>query len=175
MIPFEALERGWARLSAASVGRGVVGLIVVRTGDGAHTSPTQVELSPTEGIIGDRWLVNPKRAANSHVSFIDSRVAQLLVGGEVDRAHLPGDNFHVDLDLSVAALPVGTRLRLGTAIVEITDKPHAGCKKFEARLGEEALRWVNDKQWRARRLRGVYATIVVGGVVAVGDGVAVER
>ena len=31
----------------------------------------------------------------------------------------PGDNFLVDLDLSEEALPVGARLRLGEALLEV--------------------------------------------------------
>lgn len=175
MISFDELERNWTALPPASIGSGAVQLIVLRSGDGNHATPAQASLTPDEGLIGDRWLVNEKRTVDSHISFIDSRVARLLVGGQADRLHLPGDNFHVDLDLSEAALPVGTRLRLGTALVEISGKPHAGCKKFEARLGADALRWVNEKDRKARRLRGVYAQILSAGVVALGQAVAIER
>ena len=70
---------------------------------------------------------------------------------------------------------MGTRLRLGTALVEITAKPHAGCNKFNARLGPDALRWVNEKERRARRLRGVYARVIAAGAVSVGQSVIVER
>ena len=44
----------------------------------------------------------------------------------------------VDLDLSVANLPVGQRLRIGSAVIEISDIPHNGCGKFRERYGEEA-------------------------------------
>lgn len=174
MISFDDLERGWAALPAATTSSGNVELIVLRTGDGQHVTPVQVELSPGSGVLGDRWLANPARTADSQLSFIDSRVARLLAGGDAARVQLPGDNFHVDLDLSEGALPVGSRLRLGTALVEITAKPHAGCAKFSARLGQEALRWVNAKEWRARRLRGVYARVLTAGVVGLGQRVRVE-
>jgi hypothetical protein len=173
----DALEQGWRALPPAGQGQGqgTVHLIVVRTGDGQHATPANAELSVAAGLAGDRWLLAANRTADSHISLIDSRVARLLTGGSPDRAHLPGDNFHVDLDLSEAALPVGTRLRLGTARVEISAKPHAGCAKFSARLGDDALRWVNEKDRRSRRLRGVYARILSAGVVSVGDSVKVER
>jgi hypothetical protein len=170
-VPLEVLERGWSALPAANTLRGTVQLIVVRTGDGNHATPARAELSPECGLVGDRWLLNPKRGPDGHISLIDSRVARLLTGGVLEHVHLPGDNFHVDLDLSEGALPVGTRLMLGTARVEISAKPHAGCAKFEARLGPDALRWVNEKVRRARRLRGVYAEVLEAGVVALGDGV----
>lgn len=167
MRSFDALERGYAALPPA--GSGAVRLIVVRTGDGQHATPAQVELSPTLGLVGDRWLAAPNRNEEAHISFIDTRVASLLAGGDPSRLHLPGDNFHVDLALDEASLRVGTRFRLGSALVEISPKPHFGCAKFRARLGDGALAWVNEPAFGARRLRGVYARILEPGTVQVGD------
>jgi MOSC domain-containing protein YiiM len=82
---------------------------------------------------------------------------------------VPGDNVIVELDLGEAALPVGTRLRLGSAVIEITAKVHAGCSKFRARMGDDALRWINAAPHRSRRLRGVFARIMSVGTVSVGD------
>jgi MOSC domain-containing protein YiiM len=84
-----------------------------------------------------------------------------------------GDNFLVDLDLSEAALPVGARLRVGGAVLEVSAEPHTGCKKFRERFGGEALRWVNHRDNRALRLRGVNCRVVADGEVAVGDAVEV--
>ena len=87
---------------------------------------------------------------------------------------MAGDNFLVTLDLSEAALPVGTRVRLGTALLEITPDPHTGCRKFNARFGVEALQWINFRAHRARRLRGVNCRVLADGFVSVGDAVVVE-
>jgi hypothetical protein len=175
VMSFDELERAWTALPFATAGRGTVHLIVLRIGDGQHSLPWKVDLSPSVGVVGDRWLGSPNRTPEGQLSLIDSRVAQLLAGGKPEEAHLPGDNFHVDLDLSEDALPVGTQLRLGTALIEITAKPHAGCSKFSARVGEEALRWVNDKERRSRRLRGVYAKVIGAGTVSIGQSIAIER
>lgn len=142
-------------------------MLVVRVGDGAHETPERITLTPDDGITGDRWAQS-KRDPEAQVSFIDVRVAAILVH---ERAwmHLPGDNVIVDLDLDVERLPVGARLEIGSALVEITAKPHAGCTKFRERLGPESLAWINAPEHRDRRLRGVYARIVRGGEVAVGD------
>ena len=59
----------------------------------------------------------------------------------------------------------------GDTILEITDHPHLGCRKFMARFGPEALRWVNAKAHRAERRRGVFARVVSGGTIRVGDAV----
>ena len=44
------------------------------------------------------------------------RVAE-LIGFSPRLERYPGDNFLVDLDLSVDAVPVGTRLQIGGALV----------------------------------------------------------
>ena len=68
------------------------------------------------------------------LNVMSSRVAD-LVAGRADRWQLAGDQLFVDLDLSEANLPAGTRLELGSAVIEITDEPHLGCAKFAARFG----------------------------------------
>ena len=99
---------------------------------------------------------------------MNSRVAA-LVAGEDERRQLAGDQLYVDLDLSEANLPPGTRLTLGSAVIEISDKPHRGCAKFAQRFGQEALWFVNSPVGRQLRLRGVNARIVTTGTVRVGD------
>jgi MOSC domain-containing protein YiiM len=101
---------------------------------------------------------------------MNSRVAA-LVAEQADRWQLAGDQLYVDLDLSQANLPPGTRLGLGSAVIEVTDKPHRGCKKFAERFGQDALRFVNSPAGRELRLRGVNAKVVVSGAVCVGDAI----
>jgi len=66
-------------------------------------------------------------------------------------------------------LPPGTRLAIGGAAIEVTDQPHTGCKKFNARFGVDALNFVNSPEGRALRLRGLNAKVVVPVAIAVGD------
>ena len=82
---------------------------------------------------------------------------------------LAGDNLVVDLDLGTDNLPAGQRLRVGDAVLEMTDAPHTGCNKFVARFGRDAAVFVNAAERRALRLRGRYARIVQAGTVRVGD------
>jgi MOSC domain-containing protein YiiM len=94
-------------------------------------------------------------------------VAELIANGQP--LSVFGDNFFVELDLSTANLPPGSRLRLGAALVVVTSKPHNGCVKFRGRFGQEALRFVQATQTRGQNLRGVFWRVVQPGEVAVGD------
>ncbi len=163
MLSPDELEQRWQERPALD--DGTIHVFVVRRGGGVHEMPETVTLSPDEGLVGDRWSAAPERDPDAQLTLMERRVAALLT----ENLHVPGDNLVVDLDLSVAALPVGARLRIGSALVEITAKPHAGCDTFRARLGDDALRWVNARERRDRRLRGVYARIVEAGDATIGD------
>lgn len=166
------LEARWLALEPAPRRAGTVALLVLRQGSGVHQTPAEVELSPEGGVHGDRWREKEGRDLDEQVTLMNVRVTRLIAGTERP-LHLPGDNVQVDLDLSQEALPAGTRLRLGTALLEVTAAPHLGCDKFAARFGVEALKWVNAKAHRERRLRGVNARVLEGGRVAVGGVVEV--
>jgi len=135
----------------------------------------EAELTPAAGMVGDRWAETcahklPSGALNpdSQITIMGTRMLDLLTA---DRARWPlaGDNVLLDLDLSDTNLPVGQRLRIGTAVVEITERPHTGCAKFSKRFGPDALRFVNSPEGRKLRLRGVHAQVIMAGRVKVGD------
>jgi MOSC domain-containing protein YiiM len=86
-----------------------------------------------------------------------------------ERWPLAGDQIYVDMDISHDNLPAGSRIRVGEAIVEISEVPHTGCAKFSGRFGAEALRFANIGPGRDNRFRGVNAFVVEGGTFAVGD------
>jgi hypothetical protein len=159
-------ETRWAATEPAPRASGTVRLICVRVDESVHETPDQVEVTVEDGVAGDRWATG-RRDLDAQVTLMNVRVAK-LIGGPLD---LAGDNFQVDLDLSEEALPVGTRLRIGSALLEVSPAPHTGCKKFRARFGLDALLWVNDN--RDRRLRGMNCRVLEAGTVAVGDSVAV--
>jgi MOSC domain-containing protein YiiM len=145
-------------------------LIVLRKGDGLHETPLHAELSVEQGVHGDRWALGSSPLPDGQVTVMNALAAELIAAGKP--LDLPGDNLLVDLDLSEAALPVGSRLRAGTAVLEVTALPHTGCQKFSARFGQEALRWVNWKDHRDRHLRGINCRVIEGGTVSVGGRVS---
>jgi len=75
------------------------------------------------------------------------------------------------LDLSESNVPPGTRLAIGAAVIEVTAPPHLGCKKFSARFGPDAMKFVNSPEGKQLHLRGVNARVVQAGVIRVDNAV----
>ena len=162
-----------ARLSPADAG--TLELIVRRPGIGRRDVLTLGHLDPLVGLIGDTWnrrgsSRTPDRSPHPdmQINIMNSRVIA-LIAGDRSRWALAGDQLYVDLDLSAANLPAGTRLVIGTAVVEVTAQPHTGCGKFAERFGVDAVKFVNSAAGRALNLRGVNARVVTGGSIRVGD------
>ena len=86
-----------------------------------------------------------------------------------ERWPLAGDQLYADLDLSGENLPPGTRLAIGSSVIEVTAQPHTGCAKFSTRFGADAMKFVNSPVGRQLNLRGINAKVVQSGVVRVGD------
>jgi MOSC domain-containing protein YiiM len=167
MRTFEQLESLWQAARRSPGGAGALRLIVLRREAGVHETPPRAALSCERGLVGDRWEKGSSPDSGRQITLINALAAELIVdGGPLD---LPGDNLVVDLDLSDEALPAGTQLQIGTALLEVTSLPHTGCQKFSARFGADALRWVNWKEHRNRRLRGINCRVVGAGEVGVGD------
>lgn len=134
-------------------------------------------LDPQDGLVGDNWLaratsraVAEGRHLDAQLNVMGSRMVGLLAEDDEGRAQA-GDQLFLDLDLSHANLPTGTRLALGEdgAVIEVTAKPHNGCAKFVARYGRDAMEFVNSGLGKELRLRGLAARVVAAGVVRPGD------
>ena len=164
------------RRSPASEGR--VELIVRRPAENERESLDVCTLDLDEGLVGDMWRTRgssrtPDGSANpdAQLTLMNARAAAAITGAP-ERWQLAGDQFYVDIDLSVENLPTGTRLALGDAVVEVTAEPHTGCAKFSARFGTDALKFVNKSPGRELRLRGVNTRVVTPGNVRVGDAIS---
>ena len=167
-------ELGIDRVRSSPTDAGRLDLIVRRPSVDAREVLEVAELDPDVGVVGDTWTDRPSRRTpdrsphpEAQITLMNSRAAA-LIAGDRDRWPLAGDQFYVDLDLSEANLPAGTRLAFGDAVVEITGEPHRGCAKFSQRFGPAALRLVNSADGRALRLRGVNGRVVTAGTVESG-------
>jgi len=162
-LPLEALRAGLAGLPEPPRDAGAVALIVCRRGDGERDAPAEVLLTPEEGVPGDGWSRRPPRDVRAQITVMRRDVAALIANGQP--LTLFGDNVLVDLDLSDANLPAGSRLRVGEALVEVSPKPHNGCSKFEERFGADALVFVQAPETRPRNLRGIHWKVIAPGLV----------
>jgi MOSC domain-containing protein YiiM len=166
----EEFDAAWAAVDPAPRGSGTVRLICLRLGDGVHETPDRADVTVDGGVTGDRWAAGDRPDLDAQVTLMNVRVTELIADDGVP-LDTPGDNFLVDLELAEDALPTGTRLRIGSALLEVSPAPHTGCKKFRERFGLEALTWVNAH--RDLRLRGMNCRVLESGSVAVGDPVSV--
>ena len=169
--PLAELEAARRALSGAPRDSGRLALLVRRRADGVRETPERVRLSPEEGVPGDAWSRRPPRDPEAQLAVMRRDVAELIANGQA--FCLFGDNLFVDLDISAANLPAGTRLRVGEAQVVVTPEPHDGCLKFKGRFGQDALRFVQAKPTRDQNFRGSYWRVVEPGEARVGDPIEV--
>ena len=169
------LEAGLDAIRQSPKDEGLIAMIVRRPKVDAREVLEEGELDLVEGLVGDTWKVRgssrtPDGAAHPdmQLNIMNARVIALLAR-EKDRWPLAGDQLFIDMDVSSENLPPGTRLALGSAVIEVTDQPHTGCKKFEARFGLDALKFVNSPLGRQLQLRGLNAKVTQPGVIRVGD------
>ena len=155
---FKSIERAFA-LDAASLAA-----IIIRRSAGGRDQPATANLSPVAGLVGDRWVMG-KAQPGDQVSMMNVEVAARIANGQ--SIALFGDNLFSDLDVRESALPEGARLRIGESILQVSTTPHVPCDRFRARFGHHAFRFAANTP----RIRGVYLTVLVGGAIAVGDGV----
>lgn len=167
-VETEALEAGLAWIREAPATPGTVELVVRRPAEGEREVLEEGMLDAEHGLVGDDWVTRDGDRSDRQLTLMNARAIELIAGGR-DRWPLAGDQLYVDLDLSPENLPVGARLRIGSAVVEVTDVPHTGCAKFTERFGPAAIRFVNQPPGRALRLRGMYVRVVEPGAVRPGD------
>jgi MOSC domain-containing protein YiiM len=172
-LPYTTLEERIAALPRAPVDEGRIALLVVRPETDARLTPPRGRLTPEGGVEGDRWSKRESPVRDAQITVMRADVAAVIANGQ--SLALPGDNLLVHLDLSRDNLPDGSLLRVGTALVEVTPKPHNGCAKFAARFGDDARAITAADRFKSWRLRGIHVRVVEAGEVGPGDAIAVLR
>ena len=173
-LSMEALEAGLDEIRQSPRENGIVKLIVRRPNVDERELVDAAELSIDDGLVGDNWKQRGSASTPDHSAHPEAQVtvmnarAAALVAQSDDRWPLAGDQLYVDFDLSDDNIPAGTRIQLGSVILEVSAKPHTGCNKF-SRFGLEALKFVNSPEGKHLHLRGINTKVVQAGTLRVGD------
>jgi hypothetical protein len=167
------LEAGLDHIRQSPKDEGLLELIVRRPQTEHREVLDEAQLDVEKGLIGDNWTLRKSTRTSDGSPHPDTQInimnvrSVALVAQERERWSLAGDQLYLDLDLSKTNLPVGARISIGTAILEVTAPPHTGCQKFVARFGLEAMKFVNSEVGRELCLRGINARVVQSGTVRV--------
>ena len=174
-MTLDDLEAGLDNIRQSPKAEGVLHMIVRRPQTEDRELLQEGQLDLAEGLVGDNWGARPSARSSDglahpdmQLTLMNSRVID-LIAQDKERWRLAGDQLFVDMDLSVDNIPPGTRISLGSAVIEATDQPHTGCKKFVARFGVDALKFLNTASGKELQLRGINAKVVEPGVIRVGD------
>jgi len=169
------LEMGLDMIRQSPKDNGVLKMIVRRPNIDEREVISEGELDILEGLAGDTWKARGNKNTadgsaniNAQITVMNSRAIELLAQSE-ERRPLAGDQLYIDMDLSEDNLPPGTRLALGSAVMEVSDVPHTGCKKFAERYGTDATKFVNSLEGKRLHLRGINTKVVQAGTIRVGD------
>ena len=173
-VSTDELQAGLGEIMQAPADAGLIEMLVLRPEVDERTTVQAVRLVEGTGAQGDNYMArgNPNTedgAAHpeAQITIMNSRVLGLITGGDREHWRWAGDQILVDMDLSADNLPPGTRLQMGSAVLEVSAKPHTGCAKFARRFGLDAAKWINSDP--NLRLRGLNAMVVTTGSCAVGD------
>ena len=177
----DQLQAGLAEVECSPIDNGALELIVRRPTVDEREVLDEAALSVVEGMVGDTWNQRGSRRTDDggphpdmQLNIINSRFLA-LIAGDPERMALAGDQLAVDLSLGSDDLPPWSRIRIGGAVIQVTDQPHTGCAKFTRRFGLDALHLLKTEIGQAMNLRGICTRVVVPGTIRRGDPVTVER
>jgi MOSC domain-containing protein len=169
------LEEGLDTIRQAPRDHGVLKMIVRRPAVDEREVVDEAALNLSDGLVGDSWKMrgsnhtaDKSASLNAQITIMNARATALLAQDE-KRWPLAGDQLYVDFDLSDDNLPPGSRLAIGSAVIEVSTQPHSGCNKFSARFGVEAMKFVNSPEGKRLHLRGINTKVIQAGFIHVGD------
>jgi hypothetical protein len=174
-LTMEELEAALDHLRQAPKDDGMLELIVRRPRVDEREVLEEAQLDPVKGLIGDSWIFRKSSRTpdgsphpEMQLNIMNSRVTALVAQ---DKEHWPlaGDQLYIDMDLGKENLPPGSRIAIGSAVIEVSALPHTGCHKFVARFGADAMKFVNSTVGKQLCLRGINAKVIQGGTVKVGS------
>lgn len=170
----EELTTRVGQLPPAPKDNGSVSALVIRPETDVREVVDSIHVVPGQGIIGDNYVArgndktpDGKAHPEAQICVMNAKVLDVIADGDRDRWPLAGDQILVDFDLSTDNVPSGSRFSIGTAVLEVANKPHRGCPKFADRYGMDARRFANSDP--VQRYRGINVMVVTEGDISVGD------
>lgn len=174
-LTLDELKAGLPDIKSSPKDSGTLQGIVIRPAAGERQEVESREISLAGGVHGDHWAQGCWKSTDDgrphpdvQICMMNARCISLIAQDRSNWAPA-GDNLFIDMDLSPENTPPGTRLAVGSAVIEITSEPHNGCDSFIQRYGRDACVFVNTGEGKALRLRGIYGRVVQDGRVSVGD------
>lgn len=171
----EQLEVGLEHILDAPADDGVLEMVIRRPALDAREVLEVAELTFAEGVAGDTWNQRGSKRTKDggphpdmQLNIMNARVTDLIAASR-DRWALAGDQLYVDFDITESNVAPGTRLAIGSAVIEVTNQPHTGCAKFTQRFGLDAHRFVNTTSRAGLHLRGINAKVAEEGSIRPGD------
>jgi len=169
------LEAGLDYIRQSPKDNGILRMIVRRPQEDEREIVGEGELDPLHGLLGDNWNSRGSGHTSDGSVHTDTQITVMnartiaLLAQDKERWSLAGDQLYIDLDLSTDNLPPGTRLAIGSAMIEVSAEPHTGCKKFSSRFGMEPMKFVNSPEGKQLHLRGINAKVIQAGTIRVGE------
>ena len=175
------LESGLNHILNAPKDNGIVQMIVSRPKIEVRDILKIAKLDKDLGLVGDNWndrgsSSTPDNSSDieAQLTIMNSRVISLITPSS-EHWQLAGDQLYIDMDLSRNNLVLGSQIKIGSAVIEVSKKPHTGCEKFSNRFGLDALKFVSTPLGRELALRGINTRIVQSGIVRTGDVVKIHN
>src|SRR6266849_9807580 len=138
------LEQRLDHIREAPADGGTVELIARRPAEDEREVLSEAYLDDRDGLEGDTWRARGSRHTadggpnpEAQLTLMNARAAA-AIAGERERWAMAGDQIYVDFDISRNNLPPGSRVQIGSAVIEFSEAPHTGCAKFSARFGNDA-------------------------------------
>ena len=132
MTDVEQCEAAYSKQEPGKKERGTVSLVVVRRG-GGHDCPERGEITVAQGLVGDTWSSDSDPERLAQITLIMRSVVLAITAGKA--LDLPGDNIHVDVDLSDRAFFVeadggAPQMRVALTAVGAALRINAGVEAF---------------------------------------------
>jgi len=174
-VPAATLAAALPDVLDAPAAMTTVHMLCTRPAYNQRVFPDRISMSRRHGVEDDCEMQRPwlKLADGQpdpriHVSILPLRVLDLIWRDRAATVH-PGDTIIADLNTATASLPPGSLLRVGSAVLRVSDLWNNGCAKWKVRYGAAAHAWVSDPAHEGHRLRGILCSVEQDGETGLGD------